>query len=94
MRRVQVNGIHNILALKLGEYEFEITNRVQHAHGIGNNNAYEIIDAQVEDFEETIARLSLVNDMFGGVYACIQDVDGKRISNSYEINPDSVRLSK
>lgn len=73
MYRAEVSLVRNYIAervpVKFG--------RSEHANGIGNNNAIEII-VMDGDEEQICGLLHLTNDMFGGVIAWTSDIDGKR----------------
>lgn len=51
--------------------------RNEDASGIGNNNALQII-VQNGAEEQICGLLHLTDDMFGGVYAWVSDIDGDR----------------
>ena len=46
-----------------------------HANGIGNNNAYEIIYTGNPQEEQICGLLHLTDDMYGGVYVWVSDID-------------------
>ena len=73
MNRVKVSLVRQYIWERMG-IDF---GKNEHAHGIGNNNALEII--VTEDNEQQVCGLlHLTNDMFGGVYAWVSDIDGNR----------------
>ena len=79
MDRVQVSRVRDAIVsavpnIRLGKNE--------HAYGIGNNNAYEIIYTGNPNEEQICGQLHLTNDMFGGVYVWVSDVDEKRKTQS------------
>lgn len=51
--------------------------RNEDASGIGNNNALQIIVKNGSE-EQICGLLHLTDDMFGGVYAWVSDIDGGR----------------
>lgn len=74
-------GMNRVKVSLVRQYIWERMNiefgKNEHAHGIGNNNALEII--VTEDNEQQVCGLlHLTNDMFGGVYAWVSDIDGER----------------
>ena len=75
MNRVKVSMVRDAIVrcvpkIRLGKNE--------HANGIGNNNAYEIIYTGNPQEEQICGLLHLTDDMFGGVIAWVSDVDGNR----------------
>lgn len=80
MERAKVHLVREYIAemtgLKFGKNE--------HAYGIGNNNAIEIIVTD-DDEEQICGLLHLTNDMFGGVIAWVSDIDGNRETPSRTI---------
>lgn len=58
---------------------------VTHAHGIGNNNAIEIIYIGNPKEEQICGLVHLIDDMFGGVIFYVTDIDGKRKTGSWII---------
>ena len=60
--------------------------RNEHAKGIGNNNAIEIIVTDGNE-EQICGLLHLTDDMYGGVICWVSDIDGGRKSNTRKIRP-------
>ena len=83
--RAQVNKIANRVKDEMIYYGEPIKyGRNDHAHGIGNNNAIEIIvDNGCE--EQICGLLHLTNNMYGSVICWVSDIDGKRTSDSITI---------
>ncbi len=73
--RVQVSMVRDAIVSRVPKIRL---GKNEHAHGIGNNNAYEIIYTGNPAEEQICGALHLTNDMFGGVYAWVSDVDGGR----------------
>ena len=63
----------------------------EHAHGIGNNNAIEVIYLGEDNEEQICALLHLTDDMYGGVYCWVSDIDEERKSESAFISDRGVR---
>ena len=85
--RVQVHLIKQYLFKHMPEIKF---GNVTHANGIGNNNSIECI--WKSDTEEQIcALLHLTDDMFGGVYAWVSDIDNVRKTTTYHITERGIR---
>jgi len=59
--------------------------KVEHAHGIGNNNAYEIIYTGNPIEEQICGYLHLTDDMYGGVICWVSDYDGSRTTESRKL---------
>ena len=80
--RASVSKIRDHIAQELGiKYGHN-----EHAHGIGNNNALEIIVSDpCSDEEQVCGLLHLTDDMFGGVICWVSDIDNKRKTQSITI---------
>lgn len=77
MDRVEVHLVKDAVERRTG---IKLTRPI-HAHGIGNNNAYEIVFTDTQKGEEQIVGLLHLNDdMFGNVYAYMTDIDN--VSNT------------
>ena len=75
MDRVRVSIVRDEIVRRVPQIRI---GKNEHAYGIGNNNAYEIIYTGNPTEEQICGLLHLTNDMFGGVYAWVSDVDGSR----------------
>ena len=70
----------------LNEYGFPcIKGKNEHAYGIGNNNAIEVIYTGDEHEQQICGLLHLTDDMYGNVICWTSDIDGKRSSKSITI---------
>lgn len=58
---------------------------VSHAHGIGNNNAIEIIYTENPNEEQICGLLHLTDDMYGGVIFWVSDIDGNKKTSTWII---------
>lgn len=78
MYRRQVSHVKGNLNLELEKLGYRITDRVEHAHGIGNNNSFEVeyTSANDPDSHIVVGRIYLNSDMFGGVFCGIENLDG------------------
>lgn len=81
MNRAEVYEIRKRLESVYG-YKF---GKNEHAHGIGNNNAIELIVETDYDEEQICGLLHLTDDMFGSVLAWITDIDGERRTRTIKI---------
>jgi len=81
MNRRQVSHVKANLNAELEPLGFVITDRVEHAHGIGNNNLYEVeyTSSDKPDTHTVVGRIYLNSDMFGGVFCGLEDLDGEVI---------------
>lgn len=59
----------------------------KHAHGIGNNNAIEIIYTGNPDEQQICGYLNLIDNMFGCAICYITDIDGNNIISYGKLNP-------
>lgn len=83
MYRAKVSKVKEQLLRYVPSVKFGNTT---HAHGIGNNNAIEIVYTG-NNFEEQICGLlHLIDDMYGGVLFYVTDIDGNRKTQTYQIN--------
>lgn len=78
------NGMDRMSVPKVREYIVDCFKRLEvpvkfgkteHAYGIGNNNAIEIIWCGEEKEEQICGLLHLNTDMFGGMYCHCSDID-------------------
>lgn len=83
--RANVGRIKNaVLSILNRNGEKYMLGRVEHAHGIGNNNAIEVI--YLGDNEQQICALMNINsDLYGGCFCYVTDIDGKRKSPTTKI---------
>lgn len=77
---------HKVMA-KIDEiimkYGFEVDAReCKHAHGIGNNNEWKIVDRELEH----VAELHCINNMYGGVIVYVT-LNGDKLDDSLELHP-------
>ena len=91
--RAQTNLIYHYILDRLENVKFA---KNSHAHGIGNNNAIELVYIGEPDEEQICGYLHLNDDMYGSVYCYVTDYDGLRwdyptrkvygfnINNNYE----------
>lgn len=56
--------------------------KVEHANGIGNNNAYEIIYLGGPNEQQICALFHANEDLYSGCYVYVTDIDGNRKSTS------------
>lgn len=70
--------------------EMFVTDKVEHANGIGNNNKYYVQDVSTG---ELFGCINLNTDMFGGMYFSAEDINGKMVSSSYSINDWGIKVS-
>jgi len=83
MYRAKVSKVKEQLLRYVPSIKFGNTT---HAHGIGNNNAIEIVYTG-NNFEEQICGLlHLIDDMYGGVLFYVTDIDGNRKTQTYQIH--------
>lgn len=76
--RVNIDKIKSTLNKWLLDYDFEITDEVQHKFRIGNNNSFYVRDKNGNDFE-LIACLN-INDLFGKAAIYVDDILNERVS--------------
>ena len=72
MDRVNVGMVRDAIAARIPNIKF---GKNEHANGIGNNNAYEIIYTGNPREEQICGLLHLTDDMYGGVICWVSDVD-------------------
>lgn len=82
MDRVQVSMVRDTILMRVPHIRL---GKNEHAHGIGNNNSYEIIYTGNSSEEQICGLLHLTNDMFGGVIAWVSDIDGNRATPSRKL---------
>lgn len=76
-------SVHKISQKVLSNFPIKF-GRVEHANGIGNNNAIELII--VKDNEEQIfGLLHITDDMYGRCICWLSDIDKKRKTESRKI---------
>lgn len=75
----------------LEHYGLFISTEVEHANGIGNNNAYYVQDLVSQEY---IGCMNLNTDMYGGLYCYATDINGKMISNTYFMRDNYIKLAK
>ena len=76
--RVEPRLVRDAVERHLGnDYKF---GKCEHAHGIGNNNAWEIIYMGEE--EQICGLFHATDDMYGGVYCWVTDIDEERKTES------------
>lgn len=76
--RVNIDKIKSTLNKWLLDYDFEITDEVQHKFRVGNNNSFYVRDKNSNDFE-FIACLN-INDLFGKAAIYVDDILNERVS--------------
>ena len=85
-------GHRSMVVGKIRDYIFDnldyngfpcFAGKTEHAYGIGNNNAIEIIYAGEEE-QQICGLLHLTDDMFGGVSAWVSDIDKTRKTPTYK----------
>lgn len=77
MDRIQVSKVKAYISNRFTELEVPVKFcKTEHAHGIGNNNAIEIVWCGEEKEEQICGLLHLNTDMYGGIYCYCTDVDG------------------
>lgn len=97
MYRAKVSKIKQSLLIRVANIKFGNTN---HAYGIRNNNAIEIIYTGRKDEEQICGLLHLTNDMFGNVLFFVTDIDEERRTPTYKMwgcdkkNPNDMRLRR
>jgi len=82
MMRVHPENVRAHLNEFLAPYGMEITREVSHAHNIGNNNSYSVLDPERN---ETFARVNINVDPFGKGFCFATDICEKPVSNTYEL---------
>lgn len=83
------NDVFNSIKDYVASDGFIITDKVEHAHGIGNNKAYHI----VKDFGSGYERVGFYNQnfgLYGEYYIYLSDNAKKSIPGSYEIRDGKV----
>lgn len=89
MKRMQVGKISRYIFDNLDYNGFPcFAGKNEHAYGIGNNNAIEIIYAGEEE-QQICGLLHLTNDMYGGVIAWVSDIDEQRKTHTYKFRDNS-----
>ena len=85
--RIQMNQVRE----KLNEFlklncNMEIGTKVTHAYGIGNNCQYPVY-YHVENEIQQCAYINLNSGMFGEGFVSLEDYNGHKVGESYEITP-------
>lgn len=88
--RLEDSLARNIINEYFKDIGLFISTNVEHAHNIGNNNAYYVQDL---DSGEYIGCLHLNTDMYGGMYLYASDVNKEAVSCSYFLS-ERVRVEK
>lgn len=85
--RAQVSKIKDVVLreLKTATGKNIKYGRNDHANGIGNDNAIEVI-VESNNEEQICALLHITDDMYGGCICWVSDIDGKRTTSSRKIN--------
>lgn len=96
IREIAANGssldhddVFNSIKNYVASDGFIITDKVEHAHGIGNNKSYHV----VKDFGSGYERIGFYNQnsgLYGEYYIYISDNADKAVSGSYEIKNGKV----
>ena len=84
MNRHVVANVKRTLNSMLRRTKFNITNNVEHAHGIGNNNAFDVAYNDGEK-EIIIAKIAINDDMYGGILSYVTDLEGHKISKKPKV---------
>lgn len=82
--RIQMFQVKDNLNDFLSKHNFEIGNKVTHAHGIGNNCNYPAY-YHAENEIQNCAYINLNSGMYGEGYVSVEDYNGNRISKAYEL---------
>ena len=80
--RAMVSKVKEKLLQKVPNIKY---GRVEHANGIGNNNAIEIVYVGDPNEEQICGLLHLTDDMYGGVIFWVSDIDNNRGITSWTI---------
>lgn len=82
MNRHNVSSVKKTLQEMLSKDKtgFVITDRVEHAHNIGNNNSFEV-EYTKDGTTIIIGRLNLNSDMYGGILSSVTDLEGKKLNS-------------
>ena len=89
MQRVQRPEVKSRINSILKDYYMEIGNTVTHAHGIGNNCMYPVY-YHAENEIQHCANININSDMYGCLYICLEDYNGRVIGSKYEITRNGV----
>ena len=81
--RAKVSKVKDALLRKVGGIK---CGKVEHAHGIGNNNAIEIVCLSDPVEEQICGLLHLVDDMYGGIIFWVSDIDGDRQTKHWKVS--------
>ena len=87
--RADVGLIKSYLSEYIGR-NFKFGN-TSHAYNIGNNNAIEIIYTGNPAEEQICGLLHLIDDMFGGVYVYVTDIDGNKLKRWGKVTEYGIR---
>ena len=80
--RAQVHLVRKWVEDRLPEFKF---GKCKHAHGIGNNNAFEIIYTGNPNEEQICGLFHLTDNMYGGVICWVSDIDETQKTGSRTI---------
>lgn len=87
--RVENGLARNVLNNFLESKGLFISEKVEHANGIGNNNAYYVQDL---DSKEYIGCMHLNTDMYGGLFCYVTDINHNAVSNEYFLRGNTVQV--
>lgn len=85
MDRIKVSSVKNAIEQFIEQAtsgSVIVSDNVKHAHGIGNNNAFEVLKVKGAE-KEHIGFLHLVNDMYGGCFVRVTDNKNKLIGDRF-----------
>ena len=89
--RVQMNKLKEKLNQFLKAYSMEIGNKVTHAHGIGNNCNYPVYFYS-ENETQHCANININTGMYGEGFVSVEDYNGKRVGNAYELRKRGIKI--
>lgn len=91
MLRVQKLELRSQLNKFWERFGFQIGDRVTHAYGIGNNSQY-LVYYKADGELQQCCSVNINVDPFGIGYVSLEDYNGKRISDLYEVTSRSVQV--
>lgn len=91
MVRVQPSLCKERFNIFFKKHGFQIGDKSEHAHGIGNNNMNYVQDLKSGEY---IGALHLNKDPYGPVYCYATDIHKNRVSPTYKITRNGISLEK
>lgn len=89
--RASTNKIYDLM---MSAVENVILGNDHNHTGIGNNWCHELIYTGNEKEQQIFGLLHITDDMYGGCYVWVSDIDGNRVTNTYMVRYRGIEISR